>query len=174
MWLEAKCMQVKEIKQLSKGKYHIAYECLCTVVNGLWPDRTRPTGRLVVPMASSRCNHDMGTFSRLNAETLERVPTSLFGRLGRCSVHGHSFARLYWLSYPVSILYTQQLLLVHFQLVQSDPLWVLKKADWQNLSEYWHCLELEQVTVVQCIMHRYSQVNNLSNLQMHKTSSYFL
>ena len=43
--------------------------------------------------ASSRCKHDMGTLSWLNAEILERVPTPYFGRLVRCSAHGRSFSR---------------------------------------------------------------------------------
>ena len=34
------------------------------------------------------------TLSWLNAETLERAPTSIFGRLVKCSTHGHSFTRL--------------------------------------------------------------------------------
>ena len=37
--------------------------------------------------ASSRCKHDMGAHSYLNAETFERASTPLFGRLVRCSAH---------------------------------------------------------------------------------------
>ena len=37
---------------------------------------------------------DMGAFLFLNAETLKRVPTPLFGRLVRCSANWPSFARL--------------------------------------------------------------------------------
>ena len=36
----------------------------------------------------------MGALSWLNAETLKILPTSLFGRLARCSGHGHFFAGL--------------------------------------------------------------------------------
>ena len=42
----------------------------------------------------SRCKHDVGALSWLNAETVERAPTPLFGRLVRCSAHGPFFARL--------------------------------------------------------------------------------
>ena len=44
--------------------------------------------------ASSRCKHDMGALSSLNAETVEKTPTPLFGILVRCSAHGPFFARL--------------------------------------------------------------------------------
>ena len=44
--------------------------------------------------ASSHCKRDMGALSWLNAKTFERVPTPFFGRLVRCSAHGHSFVRL--------------------------------------------------------------------------------
>ena len=58
----------------------------------------KDTGSSVVqffaPRASSHCKHDM---SALNAKTLERVPTLLFGRLVRCSVNGCSFARLQYM-----------------------------------------------------------------------------
>ena len=40
--------------------------------------------------------HDMGALSWLDAETLERVPIALFDRLVRCSTHGHSFVRLWY------------------------------------------------------------------------------
>ena len=43
---------------------------------------------------TSRCKHDVGALSWLNAETVEREPTPLFGRLVRCSAHGSFFARL--------------------------------------------------------------------------------
>ena len=36
----------------------------------------------------------MGALSRLNAETLERAPTPLFGEKVRCSAHGRTFARV--------------------------------------------------------------------------------
>ena len=57
---------------------------------------------LVIPLyvilyslrASSCCKHDVGTLSWLNAETVERAPTPLFGRLLRCSAHGPFFGRL--------------------------------------------------------------------------------
>ena len=44
--------------------------------------------QLFASSASSHCKHDMGALLWLNAETLERAPTSLFGRLVRCSAHG--------------------------------------------------------------------------------------
>ena len=47
--------------------------------------------------ASSRCKHDVGTLSWLNAETVKRAPTPLFGRLVRCSTHGPFFARLWYM-----------------------------------------------------------------------------
>ena len=54
---------------------------------------------LVVPMhvivVSSYYKHNMVALSWLNAEPLERMPTSLFGRLVRCPAHGHSFVRLW-------------------------------------------------------------------------------
>ena len=43
------------------------------------------------------CKHDMDTLSWLNAKILRRAPTLLFGRLVRCSVHGHSFRRLWYM-----------------------------------------------------------------------------
>ena len=43
--------------------------------------------------ASSYRKHDMGGLSWLNAETFERAPTPLFGRLVKCSAHGCSFTR---------------------------------------------------------------------------------
>ena len=57
---------------------------------------------LVIPLyvilfasrALSSCKHDVGTLSWLNAETVERAPTPLFGRLVRCSAHGPFFGRL--------------------------------------------------------------------------------
>ena len=39
---------------------------------------------------SSHCKHVMGTLLWLNAVTLKGAPTPLFGRLVRCSAHGHS------------------------------------------------------------------------------------
>ena len=47
----------------------------------------------------SRCNHDIGTLSWLNAKTFERVPTPLFDRLVRCSALGRSFATLWLYSF---------------------------------------------------------------------------
>ena len=44
----------------------------------------------------------MGDLLWLNAETLKRAPTPLFGRLVRCSAHGCSFARLQY----TQIIYT--------------------------------------------------------------------
>ena len=38
----------------------------------------------------------MGTLLWLNAVTLKRAPTPLFGRLVRCSAHGRSFVRLWY------------------------------------------------------------------------------
>ena len=46
--------------------------------------------------ASNGCKDDMGTLSWLNAETLKRVITLLFGTLIRCSVHKCSFTRLHY------------------------------------------------------------------------------
>ena len=43
---------------------------------------------------SSRCIHDMGTLSWLNAETLKRVPTPLVGRLVRCSAYGRDYSKI--------------------------------------------------------------------------------
>ena len=43
----------------------------------------------------SHCKHDVGVLSCLNVETVERVPTPLFGRLVRCSAHGPFFGRLW-------------------------------------------------------------------------------
>ena len=42
------------------------------------------------------CKHDMDALSWLDAETLKRAPTPLFDGLERCSAHGHSFARLWY------------------------------------------------------------------------------
>ena len=53
--------------------------------------------QLFASITLSRCKCDMGTLSWLNAETLERAPTPLLGRLVRCSAHGQSFARLHYL-----------------------------------------------------------------------------
>ena len=48
----------------------------------------------------SWCKHTyMGALSWLNAETLERAPTPVFGRLVRCSTHGRSIMRLQYLFY---------------------------------------------------------------------------
>jgi len=44
--------------------------------------------------ASSHCKHDMGDLSSLNTEVPERVPTSCFGRLVRCSIHVYSFTSI--------------------------------------------------------------------------------
>ena len=52
-------------------------------------------------MALSHCKHDMGTLSSLNAETLERVLTPLFGRFLTCSAHGCSFMRLRYTKYTI-------------------------------------------------------------------------
>ena len=41
-------------------------------------------------------NHDIGTLSWLNAEALKTAQAPLFGRLVRCTAHGHSFARLWY------------------------------------------------------------------------------
>ena len=49
--------------------------------------------QLFASRASSRCKHDVVLF-RGYAETVERAPTPLFGRLVRCSAHGPFFARL--------------------------------------------------------------------------------
>ena len=38
--------------------------------------------------ASSHCKHDMGALSWLNLETLERVPSPVYGTLVRCSPRG--------------------------------------------------------------------------------------
>ena len=46
--------------------------------------------QLFASMLSSRCKHDMGTLWLLNAETLERVHTPVFGRFVRCSAHERS------------------------------------------------------------------------------------
>ena len=39
----------------------------------------------------------VGALSRLNAETLERAPTPLFGEKVRCSTHGRTFARVQYI-----------------------------------------------------------------------------
>ena len=51
---------------------------------------------LFASRASNHWKHDMGALSWLNAETHKRVPTPLFGRLVRCSAHGHSFVTLWY------------------------------------------------------------------------------
>ena len=40
----------------------------------------------------------VGALLRLNAETLERAPTPLFGEKVRCSAHGRTFARVRYMS----------------------------------------------------------------------------
>ena len=50
--------------------------------------------QLYVSRASNHWKHDVGVLSRLNAETLKRALTPLFGRHVRCSAHGRSFTRL--------------------------------------------------------------------------------
>ena len=39
-------------------------------------------------------NTTLALFLLLNAETVERMPTPIFGILVKCSAHGHSFVRL--------------------------------------------------------------------------------
>ena len=48
--------------------------------------------------ASSRCKYDMGAHLWLNAEALERAPTTLFDGLVRCSAHGRSIVGLQYAS----------------------------------------------------------------------------
>ena len=50
---------------------------------------------LFASRASSRCiKQDVGALSWLNAETVKRAPTPLFGRLVKCSAYGPFFGRL--------------------------------------------------------------------------------
>ena len=60
--------------------------------------------QLFASRALSRCKHDMGTLSWLNAEPLERAPTPLFDRLVRCSAHGLSFVRLRYMGHFCKLL----------------------------------------------------------------------
>ena len=43
--------------------------------------------QLFASRVSSCCKHDVGALSWLNAETVKKAPTPLFGRLVRCSAH---------------------------------------------------------------------------------------
>ena len=52
--------------------------------------------QLFASRGSSHCKHDVGALSWLNAETVERAITHLFGKLVRCSAHGRSFKRLWY------------------------------------------------------------------------------
>ena len=70
----------------------------CSVPSGL--DFKAAGGSIVALRASRHCKHDMDTLSWLNVPTLEIVPTSLFGSLVRCSTHGHSFARVWYVHRP--------------------------------------------------------------------------
>ena len=45
---------------------------------------------------SGRCKRDVGALSWLNAETVKRAPTPLFGRLVRCFAHGPFYVRLWY------------------------------------------------------------------------------
>ena len=47
--------------------------------------------------------YDVGALSWLNAETVKRAPTPLFGRLVRCSTHGPFFVRLRYMYQSCSI-----------------------------------------------------------------------
>ena len=49
--------------------------------------------------------HDMGALTWLKVETLNRVPTLLFGRLVRYSAHGRSFMRLRYILYHAHSIY---------------------------------------------------------------------
>ena len=60
----------------------------CCVLSGL---DFEVSSSFVYLRALNHWKHDMGTLLWLNAETLRRAPTPLFGRLVRCSTHGHSF-----------------------------------------------------------------------------------
>ena len=56
--------------------------------------------QLFVLRASSRCKQDVGALSWLNAETVERVLTPVFGSLVRCSAHRSFFGRLRYYHTP--------------------------------------------------------------------------
>ena len=76
----------------------VPFRVLCAVRTRLrsrwWFRCTLLFVQLVASRASSRCKQDMGALSWFNAETPERAPIPLFGRLVRCSAHGPFFARL--------------------------------------------------------------------------------
>ena len=58
------------------------FRVLCAVTAQLWSCWWfRCTGQLFALRASSHCKHDVGALSWWNTETVERVPTPLFGRL---------------------------------------------------------------------------------------------
>ena len=71
---------------------------LCAAVQSVVCCQDSTSKSVMVPFASRASNHwkhDMGILLWfINAETHKKVPTPLFGRLVRCSTHGHSFARL--------------------------------------------------------------------------------
>ena len=76
----------------------VRFRVLCAVWTRLWScwwfRCTLFCVQLFASRALSHCKHDMGALSCLNAETIERAPTPLFGRLVRCSTHGRSFGIL--------------------------------------------------------------------------------
>ena len=63
------------------------FRVLCAVRTRLWSQWWFHV--FICSRASNHGKHDMGALSMLNAETLKRVPSPLFGRLVRCSAHGH-------------------------------------------------------------------------------------
>ena len=90
----------------------VPFRVLCAVRTRLqsrwWFHCTLLFVQLFASRASSRCKQDMGALSWFNAETPERVPTPLFGRLVRCSTHGPFFARLRYIHYSHTITHTCQ------------------------------------------------------------------
>ena len=93
-----------DITNAVSSRWHIVlFRVLCAVRLWVWSRWwLRCTLLLFVQLfasrASSRCKHDMGTLSWLNVKTLKRVPIPLFDRLFRCSTHGRSFVRLWYMN----------------------------------------------------------------------------
>ena len=62
----------------------------CCVLSGLDFEVSGGSMYLFASRASNHWKHDMGVLLWfINAKTHKRVPTPLFGRLVRCSDHGH-------------------------------------------------------------------------------------
>ena len=79
----------------------VPFRVLCAVRTRLWTlwwfRCTLFCVQLFASRALSRCKHDVGALSQLNAEIVERVPTPHFGRLKRCSAYGLFFGRLQYM-----------------------------------------------------------------------------